>query len=233
MYSPKTVKWMTVTVAIVALIVAVCAQMQADARPHTARGPEQIPSLPHPAFLKHAVFGYQQVVSDILWLQAIQAIGGGKIVSGAEWIYRTLDLATDLDPKFTYAYQLGGIVLSAGGNRLPLSNALLRKGARHNPETWQIPFYLGFNAYFYEHDYRAAALYMGAAARLPGRPGFLPGFAARLYVKAGDPRLGVALLQAMINETQDETIRASLTARRDAILADQIKGLARDNETAP
>ncbi len=238
MRRPNTTARITLMVALVAWIFATSVQRQVDARVQAWRTaqPEQMMPLPQSAFLRHAVMGYQQVVADLLWLQAIQAMGGGKIVSGAEWIYRALDLATDLDPQFTTAYQLGGIVLSAGGKRLPLSNALLRKGERYNPTVWQFPFYLGFNDYFYAQDYASAAGHMARAARLPGRPDFLPGFAARVYVKAGDPMLGVALLQAMINETENETIRASLVERRDAILAGQVNpigGLAHDDQNAP
>jgi len=210
-------------IALSALLLVIFMQAQVNRRVSAwkAAQPERMMPLPHAAFLRHAVMGYHQVAADLLWLQAIQAIGGGKVVSDAEWIYRTLDLATDLDPQFVAAYQLGGIALSAKGKRLPLSNALLRKGMRHNPTVWRLPFYAGFNDYFYTQDYASAARHLSRAARLPGRPDFLPGFAARVYVKAGDPRLAIALLQAMIGETQDEEIRNDLIRRRDALLAGQ------------
>ncbi|MEK7279179.1 MAG: tetratricopeptide repeat protein, partial [Nitrospirota bacterium] len=70
--------------------------------------------LPKGEYLKPAALGYDQLVADIVWLQAIQVIGDKRISEeGYNWIYHALDVVTTLNPKMDYAYQVGGIVLSA------------------------------------------------------------------------------------------------------------------------
>jgi len=172
---------------------------------------EKVMFLPKGEYLKPAVIGYEQLVGDILWLHAIQVIGD-KVVTpqGYDWAYHALDIVTTLDPKFAYAYQLGGVTLSALGNRPDLSNMLLEKGVRENPEVWQIPFYMGFNNFFYLNNYAAAAEYMDKASKLPGHPAYLPKLAARLYVQAGNPDVALEFLNKMSHEAKDEKVQSAL-----------------------
>src|SRR3990170_7095555 len=141
---------------------------------------EKVMFLPKGEYLKPAVIGYEQLVGDIIWLRTIQVIGD-KVVTpkGYDWVYHAMDVVTTLDPKFAYAYQFGGVTLSELGNRPDMSNMLLEKGLKENPEVWQIPFYLGFNNFFHLHNYEKAAKYMSIASELPGHPEYLPKLASR------------------------------------------------------
>jgi hypothetical protein len=160
------------------------------------------------------MMGYDQLAADIVWLRAIQVIGEDtNTPEQYEWIYHALDVVTTLDPKFSYAYEVGGIILSVLGKQPGLSNLLLNKGAQENPEIWKFPFYIGFNDFFYLKDYSSAAFYMARASKLPGRPAYLPKLAARLYVQAGKPGTALVFLDGMIRETKDEKIRKALRER--------------------
>jgi len=115
---------------------------------------EKFVTLPNGEYLRPVVLGYEQLAADIIWLQAIQVIGEDTVTpNGYDWIYHALDVVTTLDPEFSYAYQLGGVTLSVLGRAPEKSNALLLKGMRVNPDIWQIPFYIGFNNFFYLNDY--------------------------------------------------------------------------------
>ena len=175
---------------------------------------EEVMLLPKGEYLKPAVIGYEQLVGDIIWLRAIQVIGE-KVVTpqGYDWVYHAMDIVTTLDPKFTYAYELGGVTLSVLGKRPDLSNMLLEKGVRENPTVWQIPFYIGFNNFFYLNNYEAAAEYMDKASKLPSHPSYLPKFAARLYVQAGNPNVALDFLARMYKETDDEKVKLALEQR--------------------
>lgn len=181
---------------------------------------EEFMLLPNGEYLKPAVIGYEQLIGDIIWLRTIQVIGEKVVTSqGYDWVYHALDIVTTLDPKFAYAYQLGGVTLSALANRADLSNMLLEKGVRENPEVWQIPFYIGFNNFFYLNNYEAAAEYMDKASKLPGHPAYLPKLAARLYVRAGNPDVALEFLNRMSHETKDENVQSVLGQRiKEAII---------------
>ncbi len=170
--------------------------------------------LPKGELIKPFVMGYDQLTADLIWLQAIQVIGEKSVTpDGYQWIYNSLDVVTTLDPKFAYAYQLGGVVLSVLGKAPDKSNELLLKGLAENPQVWQIPFYIGFNNFFYMNDYKKAAEYMAKASELPGHTEELAKLAAKLYVQAGDPTVALEFLTRLHQDSHDEKVRAGLEQR--------------------
>ncbi|MBI5745630.1 MAG: hypothetical protein HZA13_01340 [Nitrospirae bacterium] len=178
--------------------------------------------LPKGEYLRTAALGYDQLVADIIWLQAIQVIGDKRISEeGYNWIYHALDVITTLDPKFDYAYQVGGVILSALGKKIDLSNALLEKGLKENPDVWQIPFYLGFNHFFYMDDYKKAAEYMTIVSRLPGRPFYIPQLAATLYVEQGNPEVALEFLERAYKETEDERIKKEIENKTREVIVER------------
>src|SRR3989304_285192 len=190
---------------------------------------EKFVTLPKGEYLKPVVLGYEQLAADIIWLQAIQVIGEDTVTpNGYGWIYHALDVVTTLDPEFSYAYQFGGVTLSVLGRAPEKSNALLLKGMRVNPDVWQIPFYIGFNNFFYLNDYGRAAEFMAKAAELPGHPAYLPKLAARLYVQAGDPDVALDFLLRMYKETADEKVRATLGQRIKEVIVERDARLLED-----
>lgn len=181
------------------------------------RGDQRIEGLrflPRGEYLKPALLGYQHVAADVLWLRAVQVLGERKVTSADyEWLAHALDVITTLDPHYAYAYQVGVIVLTELAQRVDLSNRLLEKGLEANPTVWQIPFYLGYNHFFYLQEYSRAADYMSRASRLPGRPAYLPFLATRLYAEAGTPDTALDFLAAMWHQTEDAHSKEALETR--------------------
>lgn len=185
--------------------------------------------LPKGEFIKPVVMGYDQLAADLIWLQAIQVIGEKTVTpDGYQWIYHALDVVTTLDPEFAYAYQLGGVVLSVLAKTPDKSNELLLKGMKENPHIWQIPFYVGFNHFFYMKDYKKAAEYMAKASELPGHPEYLPRLAAKLYVQAGDPTVALEFLMRMHHDSNDEKVRAGLEERIRDVIVERDAGYLED-----
>lgn len=170
--------------------------------------------LPEAEVLRVASLGYQDIVADFLWLQAIQAMGEKKVSEEAgRWVYRALDIVTTLDPKFVRVYEVGGLALCTLVVMPEESNALLEKGIKHNPQAWQLPFYLGINYYFeFDNDIKAGES-VARAARLPGAPEYLSGLAARLYVSAKAPQNAVELLASLYEQAQDGEAKQVLEQR--------------------
>lgn len=203
--------------ALAGLIVALglhVIQVQIDQQRAATPKLQRFMYLPEGEYLRIATLGYKQVVADLLWIQAIQAMGERKVSEEAgHWIYHALDVITTLDAKFVRVYEAGGIALVTLVVMPEESNRLLEKGLRHNPEVWQLPFYLGFNYYFELHDDQKAADYMAQASRLPGAPGYLAGFAARLYASVRAPQDAIDFLLQMHARTEDENVKRVLEQR--------------------
>jgi hypothetical protein len=182
----------------------------------------QLRLLPNGAFVKPMVLGYHHVAADLLWLSIVQVLGERDVRQAEyEWLFHALDVATTLDPHYVYAYDIGGVVLAELAGRVDWSNTLLEKGLAANPEAWRLPFQLGFNAFFHQQDYVRAADYMATAARLPGRPVYVPELAARLYVEGKQPALALDFLDVMARQTDDAQVLTVLERRKAEVIVER------------
>lgn len=207
-----------VAVALAVLVgVIVALQQELDRRRgNLVATKEQLRALPSGDLLRPLLLGYRHMGADLLWLQVIQVLGQRDVpMEEYEWAAHALDVITTLDPQFVYAYDAGGVVLSELGGLVEESNRLLRKGMAANPMAWRLPFQLGFNLFFHQQDYQGAAEAMAMAARLPGRPAYVPELAARLFAEAKNPDLAMTFLASVRATIQDPQVVAALDRRRD------------------
>jgi len=170
--------------------------------------------LPDGHFLRTASLGYRELTADVLWLQAIQAMGERKVSPEAgRWIYQLLDVVTTIDPKFIWAYEAGGIALCTLVVLPEESNRLLEKGMRQNPQEWKFPFLLSINYAFELGEDAKAAEAMALAAQLPGAPNHLGGVAANLFVSAKEPQEAIDLLSNLYDKSSDPGTKSLLGER--------------------
>jgi len=190
-------------------------------RPSLARA-EELSYLPKGEYLKLVVLGYQQMAADLIWLKAVQHLGEKhQTRAGYLSAYHAVDVLTDVDPTFVFAYQAAGTVLGVWAGLPRESIALLTKGMRNHPEVWQLPFYVGYD-YFYElHDPVMGARYFRIASVLPGAPDYLPRLAARMTVEVGDPQAALEFLQRLYQQTEDEQVRQGLARRMKEVIAER------------
>ena len=219
----RTARSMTLATAVLFLLVGVhLLQVQLDVQRAVTPKLQRFMYLPQGEYLRGAVLGYEQVVADFLWIQAIQAMGERKVTEEAgHWIYRALEVITTLDPKFVRVYEAGGIALVTLVVLVEESNRILEKGIQHNPDYWALPWLLGFNYYFELHDDAKAADYIARASRLPGAPDYLAGFATRLYVSARESQVAIDFLAQMYEQTTDENVKQILERRLKEVVVER------------
>lgn len=178
--------------------------------------------LPKGDYLKVAVVGYRQIVADLIWLKAVQNLGGRtQTREGYLAAYHAVDVLTDLDPQFVHAYQFTGTILGVWAGLVKESIAILSKGVQHNPTVWELPFFLGYDYYYELNDPASAAKYFQMASALPGAPGWLAGLATRMTVEAGDPNAALEFLQRLYLQTKDEQLREGLAQRIREVIAER------------
>jgi hypothetical protein len=183
---------------------------------------EKLRWLPKGEFLKPMLLGHAELGADLVWLQFVQVVGSDNIgEQDFESMRHALDVVTTLDPHFLQAYDFGGVILAELGKRVDWSNALLEKGMTANPQAWRLPFLLGFNHFFYLHDYGRAAMFLSKAARLGGAPPYVPELAARLYVEADSPEIALVFLETMQRESRDSSLAAALERRRKEVIIER------------
>lgn len=165
--------------------------------------------VPNPRIAKALVSDFENLASDLLWIQCLQH-NGDQLIDDEEQrdfrgMYEALDLASDFDPRFHELSTFGSWML-ADGHRTPEALRLLEKGWQRHPDLWMYPYQLGFIEFLYARDYLEAARHFEAAAELPDCPPNARHMAAGLYAKGNKLDLAINTWRA-IYERGDDRVR--------------------------
>jgi len=202
------------TVVGLLIIVALTAQAGLQRSFETAwprRSVEQFIYLPSGRHTKALTLGFSNLAADVLWVRAVSYFGGHLLTdTDYPWLYRILIQVTTLDPPFQYPYLFGGMALALKPETGDESIAMLTRGMINYPGDWRYPFYIGFNAFYNQHDPERAAGFMRYAASLSGSPPYLPHLAASLLAETGRVDAAVRFLETMAEGTRDESARANI-----------------------
>jgi hypothetical protein len=166
-----------------------------------------------PSELQHFTFGFRMPVSDLFWVRVLQDIdycdtqdaANPRNCKGQDWLYKTLDFITDLDPKFRMAFSAGTIALSIIVSDIPGASLLFDKAVENFPTDWSILYRASYHAVFEESDYEKGARLVEQAAR-HGAPDWTFGLAARLYGKAGRREMIEGMIQSLEAEGADPKV---------------------------
>lgn len=170
-----------------------------------------------------AALEFKGIFADVIFSKAMTYYGG-KLTrkeeltdADWEWIYENLDLATDLDPYFLDPYNFGAMALAWDGKKVEKANALLEKATKNRDWDWTLPYYLGFNYFYFLQDNEKAASYLMEAAKRPGSSASIPTFAARLAYKGKRTENAVIFLQQVLKKTEGESLRYIYEERLKAL----------------
>lgn len=170
-------------------------------------------------FSRILALGNQGLLSDFLFLKTATFIGGrngsASMLTEEDWQYviKSLDVVTDLDPYFVDPYMLAEGLIAWDAGMPEEANRLLEKGFTHRTSDWRIPFFIGFNYFYFLNDYTAAADYIMSASQLPGSPDYLKTLGARLAYYGGKSKTALLFLVQMLEETDDALLRSRLEVR--------------------
>lgn len=185
-------------------------------------GLERLDPLPNARILRFLTTSHHTSAADLYWLKLVQHVGTeAALEAGWPGLEALAELVTTLDPKYGYAYQSAGVLLSTV-NRIESSNEILGRGMENVPDRWQLPFYAAFNRWHHEGKFKEAGELMLRAARIPGRPAYVPDLASRLYASSGSLEDGIGLLELMIENTEDPLLRDELSRRREDLVIEKM-----------
>ncbi len=163
--------------------------------------------------IKGFSLGFEGLIADWYWMQALQYIGD-KINKSTEQtinlenlrslnprlLYPLLDTATDLDPQFMVAYSYGAVVLPAIDPEQAIKIA--EKGITNNPGEWRLYQHLGY-IYWRLKNYQKAAEVYEKGAKLNGVPIFMQMMAAQMKSQGGSRATARVMYQQMFEQAQD------------------------------
>lgn len=123
------------------------------------------------------------------------------------WAYSTMDVVTDLDPKFYKAYLLSSMGLVHSPKDINLAEPILQKGMKNFPDSWELPFWAGYGYYNYLKDYKKATNYMIMAYNKPDAPKRFLGMMASATQKSGNFDKAAIAMLAMMENTDNKKLK--------------------------
>ncbi|HKI61855.1 MAG TPA: hypothetical protein VKA31_06130 [Mariprofundaceae bacterium] len=179
----------------------------------TVKQQEHVELQPAPpvALLKTA--GYlKQLGAEMLYIKAAVFLGGRDPEtppdSYAAVLANHFDAMTALHPRLLDIYYLSESSLSwIGAQYTQRANAILAQGGIYRPELWVIPFFIGFNQFYYLHNFNDASRTLRTTSLKEGAPVWLGHLSALLAARGGNILGGLAWLRAMAATEDDATVR--------------------------
>lgn len=164
-----------------------------------------------PRGIEHFAFGFNEVISDLMWIRAIQDFDycsekiSQNLCVGNGWLYKMLDAITELSPFFKIVYQTGGLALTVLVSDYEGASKFFDKSVARNPTDWLILYRASYHYLYEEKNKEKAAEHLRRAAR-HGAPSWTYNLAGRLYTDSQSMDLAKAVLQEMIDSQQDEQL---------------------------
>ncbi|KAF0221883.1 MAG: hypothetical protein FD174_214 [Geobacteraceae bacterium] len=194
------------------------------------KGDEVNVVLPSP-ILKITSLDFDGLSSDILYLKTLVFYGSTFVGKDANkqqrklkesefnWIYDMLKASTDLDPYFLDPYLFANGILTWEANKIRETNKLLEKGNHYRDWDYWLPFFLGFNHFYFLGDNEKGAEYLMEASKKPGASPLYGHLAARLAYKSNKVENAIIFLENMLEKTDDKTMRKDYETRLKALKA--------------
>lgn len=180
--------------------------------------------IPSPV-LKITSLEFKDLVSDLLFIRAL--IFEGSTYERKEtprvkawewqWYHQILTASTDLDPYFLDPYFVANAHLTWEGGMIRETNALLEKGARYRDWDWMLPFFIGFNQFYFLRDNIGASEYLAEASKRPGPRAQLARLASKLAYKEKKIENAIVFLEVILKKTEDENQKKELELRLSAL----------------
>jgi len=170
--------------------------------------------LPPTPFLRAVALGYQHALADVLWFRTISYFGEHYRSDRLyPWLAAMCAAVTDLDPQAEHVYRFGGVLLPWEANRVDDGIALLEKGARNLPRSWQLRYMLGFSYYFFADDLAAASRTLRSATLLPGAPDYVMRLATIISAAHQGPDSVIEFLSELERSERGGVYNAALHQR--------------------
>lgn len=173
----------------------------------TARAKESkaSPYVPSSDVIKAIDLGLHSAASSFYWLASIQYIGDWQTDNYVK-MDQYLELATNLDPKFSHPYAYGVLVLPSL-DKLGQAIKLGEKGVAEADKDWEIPYYMATDYHMFKSDSKNAAKYFDLAAKTPGAPDNIAWVAANYGSRPDLRAQTISIWQGIADGSNDPEIK--------------------------
>jgi tetratricopeptide (TPR) repeat protein len=178
--------------------------------------------LPSPQLLEKLSLGYQNFLANILWIKTIAYYGGAIEKADYNYMQRLLSAIIQLNPNAEHAYYMAATAIPWNTNSTQLSKPIVERAIRQFPHDWRWPYYRGFNAYWFDHDYKEAGRLFSQAALIDNTPQIVTNLALRMQAESGQLDTALSFLQHLIEDERDSNLNKQLLKQRNILLTEKI-----------
>jgi hypothetical protein len=172
---------------------------------------EQLFTLP-PNVLKIASPQFKEVAADIAFLNALTYLGTARtqpdthrfLPQQYEWVHNNLKNAVALDPYFLDPYYLMNSALIWDRYKLAEVNELIAKGSDLITWDYSLPFFAGFNYYYFLDNNDKSFTYLKVASKRSGGNPFYDSLASRVAYQGNKTEFAIAYLEQQIYQAEKE-----------------------------
>jgi hypothetical protein len=165
--------------------------------------------------LKIVALDFHGVASDFLFLQSLAFVGSTHERTERprvkpwewKWLYAMLDASSSLDPYFLDPYYLANAQLTWGALMIEKANLLLEKGSKYRAWDSFLPFYIGFNYFYFLQDNLNARKWLLEASRRADAPPMYASLAEKLAYEKKRTENAISFIEEMSRRTEDEALK--------------------------
>jgi len=173
---------------------------------------------------------FKGIVSDFLFLKVSTFIGNKFIKNElledkhADYIYNSVDVITDLDPWFWDAYLVADMLLTWDFKKIEKANKLLFKAKEYRINDFKVPYYIGFNYFYFLKDNKNGAKFLMEASKLPSAPSYLASLATRLSMYDNQYRPAILFLNDVLKATHNPNLKKQYEKRlKTLVIMDKLE----------
>ncbi|MDP3772023.1 MAG: hypothetical protein Q8Q94_01450 [bacterium] len=160
-----------------------------------------LPAVIPAAVVRASDLGLHTMTASFLWLAVIQRL----VPIGFDHLDAYIGQINDLDPKFSYPYAFG-VLLLGGQENLNAAARIGMRGIAEADTDWRIPYYLAMN-YHTTEDRSHAVYYFSLAARTPGAPENVRTVAANYGSRKTHRAQTEEIWSTLLDTSRDEVVR--------------------------
>jgi len=178
--------------------------------------------LPEP-FLKIFSGEFKGLVADFLVINLSSYYGGiileknEAIEKEFDYMYKVLKTAITLDPYYFDSYYFAQTIIAWDAKMPEKAIELLKVGMEKRKNDWLIPYWIGFNYYYFLNNRKMAAHYFKESAKRPGASDLIASMTAITAYEGGETEMAILFLEDTIKRTEDEHKRDKFLIRLDAL----------------
>jgi tetratricopeptide (TPR) repeat protein len=170
--------------------------------------------LPNGKYMKLASLGQAALLSDLVYLWAIQYYSNYNREDRFEFVEHVFsDVIAELDPHNVDPYWLGAMILSVEAHDDEAALKLLDKGFANNPDEWILPYLAGWTAH-HAGMYKRASDYFDLAAGVPTAPPVVLRLRAGMIKRMGDVEEALALWTEVVEDPRCDEKSRRIAARQ-------------------